>query len=153
LQAGASLAARLRLLALTAAAHARSHRRAQQAGLVARDMRWNPDWQPPWELRRTSPRPGPTERWQALDRAFDGWLATVDDSDRDLPRWADAYEGLAAAARKLADALEHASQQELAVCSFCAKRSTEVHKIIRGPGVFICDECVRLSAEILEQEG
>lgn len=37
-------------------------------------------------------------------------------------------------------------------CSFCAKPSAEVSKVIAGPGVFICDECVGLCTEILEQE-
>jgi hypothetical protein len=34
-------------------------------------------------------------------------------------------------------------------CSFCAKLDSEVSKIIAGPGIFICDECVRLCNEIL----
>ncbi|MFI6602741.1 ClpX C4-type zinc finger protein [Nonomuraea sp. NPDC050536] len=37
-------------------------------------------------------------------------------------------------------------------CSFCAKPSTDVEKLIAGPGVFICNECVGLCTEILEQE-
>jgi ATP-dependent protease Clp ATPase subunit len=37
-------------------------------------------------------------------------------------------------------------------CSFCHKKSTDVAKLIAGPGVHICDECVGLCAEILEQE-
>lgn len=34
-------------------------------------------------------------------------------------------------------------------CSFCAKLDSEVSKIIAGPGIYICDECVRLCTEIL----
>lgn len=34
-------------------------------------------------------------------------------------------------------------------CSFCAKRAPEVAKIIAGPGIYICDECVQLCNEIL----
>jgi hypothetical protein len=37
-------------------------------------------------------------------------------------------------------------------CSFCAKPSTEVAKVIAGPGVYICDECIQLCGAILEQE-
>jgi hypothetical protein len=37
-------------------------------------------------------------------------------------------------------------------CSFCHKRHTEVNKLIAGPGVHICDECVGLCNAILEQE-
>lgn len=37
-------------------------------------------------------------------------------------------------------------------CSFCGKASTEVTKMIAGPGVHICTECVDLCNAILEQE-
>ena len=37
-------------------------------------------------------------------------------------------------------------------CSFCAKPSTAVAKVIAGPGVFICDECIRLCNDILLKE-
>jgi hypothetical protein len=34
-------------------------------------------------------------------------------------------------------------------CSFCGKTQTEVKKLIAGPGVFICDECVALCLPII----
>jgi ATP-dependent Clp protease ATP-binding subunit ClpX len=34
-------------------------------------------------------------------------------------------------------------------CSFCVKSQDEVEKLIAGPGVYICDNCVRLCNEIL----
>jgi hypothetical protein len=37
-------------------------------------------------------------------------------------------------------------------CSFCTKAQTQVRKLIAGPGVYICDDCVRLCADIIEQE-
>ena len=37
-------------------------------------------------------------------------------------------------------------------CSFCAKPSSEVEKVIAGPGVYICNECVGLCSEILRAE-
>jgi ATP-dependent Clp protease ATP-binding subunit ClpX len=37
-------------------------------------------------------------------------------------------------------------------CSFCGKNQNEVHKLIAGPAVYICDECIRLCAEILDGE-
>lgn len=37
-------------------------------------------------------------------------------------------------------------------CSFCGKGRNEVKKLIAGPNVFICDECVNLSNEVLHQE-
>ena len=37
-------------------------------------------------------------------------------------------------------------------CSFCAKPSSEVEKVIAGPGVYICNVCVGLCNEILRAE-
>jgi ATP-dependent Clp protease ATP-binding subunit ClpX len=37
-------------------------------------------------------------------------------------------------------------------CSFCGKPKTEVGKLIAGPGVYICNECVGLCGEILQKE-
>jgi hypothetical protein len=38
----------------------------------------------------------------------------------------------------------------IAACSFCLKPSTEVGRLVAGPGVFICDECVALCAELIK---
>lgn len=37
-------------------------------------------------------------------------------------------------------------------CSFCGKSQSEVDKIIQGPGVYICNECVDLCKEIIDEE-
>ena len=37
-------------------------------------------------------------------------------------------------------------------CSFCGKKQTEVAKLIAGPAVYICDECIRLCSEIIDEE-
>jgi ATP-dependent protease Clp ATPase subunit len=37
-------------------------------------------------------------------------------------------------------------------CSFCDKSKRQVEKLIAGPNVYICDECVDLCNEILEEE-
>lgn len=37
-------------------------------------------------------------------------------------------------------------------CSFCGKSQDQVKRIIAGPGVYICDECVSLCSEIIEEE-
>ncbi|MBI2266426.1 MAG: ATP-dependent Clp protease ATP-binding subunit ClpX [Armatimonadetes bacterium] len=37
-------------------------------------------------------------------------------------------------------------------CSFCGKNQDQVRKLIAGPGVYICDECVELCNEIIEEE-
>ena len=38
-------------------------------------------------------------------------------------------------------------------CSFCGKPQSGVKKIVAGPGVYICDECISLCTSILEEEG
>jgi ATP-dependent Clp protease ATP-binding subunit ClpX len=38
------------------------------------------------------------------------------------------------------------------ICSFCGKNQNDVRKLIAGPSVYICDECIRLSADILAEE-
>ena len=42
--------------------------------------------------------------------------------------------------------------EEMGYCSFCGKNQEEVKKIIAGNGVFICNECVALSQEIIREE-
>ncbi len=37
-------------------------------------------------------------------------------------------------------------------CSFCGKHEQQVHRMIQGPGVRICDECVQLCVSILGDE-
>jgi ATP-dependent protease Clp ATPase subunit len=37
-------------------------------------------------------------------------------------------------------------------CSFCAKMASQVFKLIAGPGVWICNECVDLIVEIIDEE-
>jgi len=41
---------------------------------------------------------------------------------------------------------------DLLKCSFCGKSQKQVKKLIAGPGVYICDECIELCNEILEEE-
>jgi ATP-dependent Clp protease ATP-binding subunit ClpX len=38
------------------------------------------------------------------------------------------------------------------ICSFCGKTQDEVRKLVAGPGVYICDECVELCNDILTEE-
>ena len=38
------------------------------------------------------------------------------------------------------------------LCSFCSKSKSEVNKLIAGPNVYMCDECVELSVEIIKQD-
>lgn len=38
-------------------------------------------------------------------------------------------------------------------CSFCGKGEEKLRRLVAGPGVFICDQCVRLCNEVLQSEG
>ena len=42
--------------------------------------------------------------------------------------------------------------EKLLYCSFCGKSQHEVKKLIAGPSVFICDECVDLCNDIIKEE-
>jgi ATP-dependent Clp protease ATP-binding subunit ClpX len=37
-------------------------------------------------------------------------------------------------------------------CSFCGKSQEQVKRLVAGPGVYICDECIELCSEIIEEE-
>ncbi|MGQ0519943.1 MAG: ClpX C4-type zinc finger protein, partial [Actinomycetota bacterium] len=41
---------------------------------------------------------------------------------------------------------------DLVKCSFCGKSQKQVKKLIAGPGVYICDECIDLCNDIIEEE-
>jgi len=45
-----------------------------------------------------------------------------------------------------------AESVDLLKCSFCGKSQKQVKKLIAGPGVYICDECIELCVEIIEEE-
>jgi len=45
------------------------------------------------------------------------------------------------------------SGDKLLYCSFCGKSQHEVRKLIAGPSVFICDECIELCNDIIREEG
>jgi hypothetical protein len=44
------------------------------------------------------------------------------------------------------------SQRKMIYCSFCGKSKNEVLKMIAGPSVFICSECIALCQDILNEE-
>ena len=48
---------------------------------------------------------------------------------------------------------EKNSGEKLLYCSFCGKSQHEVRKLIAGPSVFICDECIELCNDIIREEG
>ena len=44
------------------------------------------------------------------------------------------------------------TKQENLTCSFCGKSQEEVKKLIAGPAVYICDECIELCNDIIAEE-
>jgi ATP-dependent Clp protease ATP-binding subunit ClpX len=42
--------------------------------------------------------------------------------------------------------------EKLLYCSFCGKSQHEVRKLIAGPSVYVCDECVELCNDIIRDE-
>ena len=46
----------------------------------------------------------------------------------------------------------NAESVDLLKCSFCGKSQKQVKKLIAGPGVYICDECIELCNEIVDEE-
>src|SRR5438309_2151753 len=45
-----------------------------------------------------------------------------------------------------------ARPSQLTLCSFCGKSHAEVKKLIQGPGVYICDNCVIVCKNVLDKE-
>ncbi len=54
--------------------------------------------------------------------------------------------------RKGIDVARIGDGADLLKCSFCGKSQKQVKKLIAGPGVYICDECIELCNEIIEEE-
>jgi hypothetical protein len=148
-----SVPSRLTWLAEKARDVANALRECQALGLPAGPTAWiDASWQPPYELRRDGPR-DPIAEWQAVDRALEALAATYDEPTSDHDARARVFEQLADATARVADAIGHSPPvSDLALCTFCGKRAREVRRVISGPGVLICDECVVLCVEILEEE-
>ena len=153
LNAHMSLQARLMAMSDSAIEHAQALERLHNAGIAPRPVRANADWQPPPELSRELPRPGAPEAWQALDRSFDALLAALDEPGASCHEHARVYTQVGRAAQQVADGLAGATALEMAAgCSFCAKRRQDVRRLIAGPGIYVCDECVALCVEVMEEE-
>jgi ATP-dependent Clp protease ATP-binding subunit ClpX len=52
----------------------------------------------------------------------------------------------------LSDTTNSNSTEKVLYCSFCSKSQHEVKKLIAGPSVFICDECIDLCRDIIQEE-
>ena len=44
-------------------------------------------------------------------------------------------------------------KRKLLCCSFCGKDETMISKLVAGPKVHICDECVAIASEIMQSDG
>jgi hypothetical protein len=84
-----------------------------------------------------------SESLELIAKAFgyDNWNILSAKIEAARPSVIDS-EALAAAAQK-------PTQPNTLHCSFCAKSQHEVRKLIVGPSVYICDECVELSVDII----
>jgi hypothetical protein len=49
-------------------------------------------------------------------------------------------------------AMNDTNERPTLYCSFCGKSQREVEKLIAGPNVFICNECIELCMDILQEE-
>ena len=56
------------------------------------------------------------------------------------------------AAKAEGQKIKNQPKDELLCCSFCGKSQNEVKKLIAGPAVYICDECIGICDEILEED-
>ena len=56
------------------------------------------------------------------------------------------------AALPSADAQKPTQQDRPLYCSFCGKNQHEVNKLVAGPAVFICDECIDLCTEFVDEQ-
>ncbi|MEE8289612.1 MAG: ATP-dependent Clp protease ATP-binding subunit ClpX [Nitrosomonadaceae bacterium] len=52
----------------------------------------------------------------------------------------------------MSDKIDKIADEKLLYCSFCGKSQHEVKKLIAGPSVFICDECIELCNDIIREE-
>ncbi|PCH85766.1 MAG: ATP-dependent Clp protease ATP-binding subunit ClpX [Piscirickettsiaceae bacterium] len=50
------------------------------------------------------------------------------------------------------DKKDDGKESKILICSFCGKNQHEVRKLIAGPSVFVCDECVELCNDIIKEE-
>ena len=46
----------------------------------------------------------------------------------------------------------YSDDQKQLKCSFCGKAQEQVRRLVAGPGVYICNECIELCKEIIEED-
>jgi hypothetical protein len=163
IDAHTSLTGRLALLADSARDHAETLERLDADGCPelrrAEPWKLHPEWRGkgsssaddelrwelPLELSYAAVRPGPREAWQLLDRAAASLTAALDDPHGTYARDAEALRAFAAATDRLRDAVPTGLY-----CSFCGETKERVKHLIAGGAVLICDDCVGLCVELIE---
>ena len=153
LSAHTSLRARVAGVAESAGEHAQALTRLHEAGVAPRNVRANERWRPP---AGALARPAATwagGAWQALDRAFEALLATLDDPQASFAHHAHAYAGRGR--RGAGDRRRAGRRRRRGVgggLRVLREVTREGPRLIAGPGVSICDECVALCVEVMEEE-
>jgi hypothetical protein len=109
---------------------------------------------PPRELSPSSSRVPAVAEWRRLDRTYEALTALSADPASSLAAVADATEALGAAATQVAAAFGDGATtvSELAICTFCLKAGTQVRRMVAGPEALICDECIGLCVDVLDDE-
>src|SRR6201992_3770229 len=69
-----------------------------------------------------------------------------------MPEWSDRADGIERWTEKRMSKVGTSDSKNTLYCSFCGKSQHEVRKLIAGPTVFICDECVELCMDIIREE-
>jgi hypothetical protein len=113
------------------------------------------DWHPPGDLHDDPERRPAPDKWARFDRATKTLAAVGSTTDSTLAEVAAAHHELAAAAVELAEHLERTAltgKNSPTICSFCGLTTQQVTRLIAGPGVSICDQCIELCNEIIIEE-
>ena len=93
---------------------------------------------------------GPAVRASLAEQSFTPVCILIDlQEDRDISIREKAKETLKA--MQFEDALKQEEKAEEKVCEFCDKGESEVEQLIAGPGVNICDECIEIMYEIVQE--
>jgi hypothetical protein len=113
------------------------------------------DWHPPGDLHDDPERRPAPDQWARFDRATKTLAAVGSTTDSTLVEVAAAHHEPAAAAVELAEHLERTAltgKNNPTICSFCGLTIQQVTRLIAGPGVSICDQCIELCNEIITEE-
>jgi len=84
----------------------------------------------------------------ARQEMWPGWFSIVDNLDEPPEK---PKEEIKITTETTAEKNAKKANDQL-VCNFCGKKKFEVERLISGPGVWICNECVVLCNEILEED-